>query len=116
MGGKLMAHKGTSAFVIQRATAALIIPLAIWLLIAVVSHLGAGLEEARAWAAHWWNATLIALFVVIGAVHMRIGMGEIIADYIHGSLKGVLNAFNWVLSIGVIAGALWAVYTLSFAG
>ena len=109
-------HKGTSTFILQRATAALMIPLVLWFLIGMVSHLGADFEAARAWAAHPLNAILLALLVVIGAIHMRIGMAEIIADYIHGGLKGVLSALNWIVALAVIAGAAWAVYTISFAG
>ncbi len=110
-----MAHKGTSTFIIQRATAALLIPLGIWFLIGVVSHLGANYMVAREWAGQWWNAALLAAFITIGALHMRIGMHEIIADYIHGGLKGVLSIINWLVALSVIAGALWALYTIAFA-
>ncbi|WDI33019.1 succinate dehydrogenase, hydrophobic membrane anchor protein [Hyphococcus flavus] len=111
-----MAHKGTSTFIMQRFTAALMIPLAIWFLISVVSHLGADYAAARAWAGQWWNGLLLALFVSVGAWHMRIGLEEIIADYIHGGIKKTLSALNWLIAISVIAGALWSVYNISFAG
>ncbi len=111
-----MAHKGTSAFIMQRATAAVLIPLAIWFLVAVVSHLGADYEAARAWLARPLNAGLMALFVIIGAWHMRIGFEEIIADYIHSSVRKTLSALNWLITISIIAGVLWAVYNISFAG
>ena len=109
-------HKGTSTFIMQRASAALLIPLVLWFLIGMVSHLGAGYDAARAWAAHPLNAGLLAALFVIGAMHMRIGMHEVIADYIHGGLKSVLSALNWLVAIAVIAAALFAVYTISFAG
>jgi len=111
-----MAHKGTSTFIMQRFTAALMIPLAIWFLISVVSHLGADYAAAKAWAAEWWNGVLLALFAVIGAWHMRIGLEEIVVDYIHSGLKKILLMLNWLIAIGVIAGVLWAVYNISFAG
>lgn len=111
-----MAHKGTSTFIIQRATAALMIPLGVWFLIGVVSHLGANYMVARAWLAQPLNAILLAAFITIGALHMRIGMAEIIADYIHGGLKGVLSILNWLAALSVIAGVLWALYNISFAG
>ncbi|MEO1137365.1 MAG: succinate dehydrogenase, hydrophobic membrane anchor protein [Pseudomonadota bacterium] len=111
-----MAHKGTSTFIIQRATAALMIPLGAWFLIGVVSHLGADYAAARSWLAQPLNSILIALFVTIGALHMRIGMAEIIADYIHSGLNGVLSFLNWLVAISVIAGTLWALYNISFAG
>lgn len=112
----MAAHKGTSTFIMQRFTAVLLIPLAIWFLISVVSHLGADHAAARAWAAQWWNSLLLTLFVVIGAWHMRIGLAEIIADYIHSSLRKTLLALNWLIAFSVIAGVLWAVYNISFAG
>lgn len=111
-----MAHKGTSTFIIQRATAALMIPLGVWFLIGVVFHLGANYMVAREWLSQPLNAILLAAFITIGALHMRIGMAEIIADYIHGGLKGVLNILNWLAALSVIAGVLWALYNISFAG
>lgn len=110
-----MSKKGTSTFVLQRASAVLLVPLAVWLLINIVSALGADYAGARAWFSQPLNGALIGAFVVIGAAHMRIGMAEIIVDYIHSWAKDVLLIVNWLVSIGVIAAALWAVYSLSFS-
>ena len=110
-----MAHKGTSTFTMQRATAAVMIPLAIWFLISVVAHLGADYETARGWLENPVNGVLLALFIAIGAMHMRIGMAEIIADYIYSGLRSVLNLINWLVCVAVIAGVFWAVFTISFA-
>ncbi len=111
-----MAHKGTSTFIIQRATAALLIPLAIWFLISVVAHLGADYAAARAWVSQPLNGALLGLFIAIGAWHMRIGLEQIIVDYIHSKLKSALSALNWLIALSVIAGAAWAIYNISFAG
>lgn len=111
-----MSHKGTSTFIMQRATAAVLIPLGAWFLIGVVSHLGADYEAARAWLAKPLNGVLLVLFIAAGAVHMRIGMAEIIADYIYSGLKSVLYLINWLVCIALIAGAVWAVYNISFTG
>ena len=111
-----MAHKGTSTFIIQRATAALLIPLALWFLISVVTHLGADYAAARAWLAMPLNAVLMFVFIAVGAWHMRIGMEEIIVDYIHSGLRRVLSLLNWLIAVSVIAGAGWAVFNVSFAG
>ncbi|MCK5748676.1 MAG: succinate dehydrogenase, hydrophobic membrane anchor protein [Oricola sp.] len=111
-----MAHKGTGTFIIQRATAALLIPLGIWFLVGVVSLLGADYDAARAWLASPLNGVLVALFIAIGAWHMRIGMAEIIADYIYSGLRTVLDILNWLVCLALIAGAVYAVYTVSFAG
>lgn len=110
-----MSKKGTSTFVLQRASAVLLIPIAVWLLINLVSALGADYAGARAWLGQSFNGALIGAFVVIGAMHMRIGMAEIIVDYIHSWAKDVLLIVNWLVSVGVIAVTIWAVYTLSFS-
>ncbi len=111
-----MSKKGTSTFVIQRATAVLLIPLAIWFLINIVAHIGADYSSARAWLEQPFNGSLLGAFIVIGAWHMRIGMMEIIADYIHSSIKSTLLLINWLVALSVIAAAAWSIYNISFAG
>jgi len=111
-----MAHKGTSTFIIQRATAALLIPICIWFLLNVASHLGADYETARAWISKPLNGSLLGAFLTIGALHMRIGMAEIIVDYIHSWVKDVLLVVNWLVTLGLITTVAWSIYTLSFSG
>ncbi len=111
-----MSHKGTSTFVIQRATAVLLIPLGAWLLFSIVAVLGADYAGARAWLAQPINGILVGAFVVIGAFHMRIGMAEIIVDYIQSWVKDVLLVVNWLVALGLIVTVAWSIYTLSFSG
>lgn len=111
-----MSKKGTSAFVIQRASAVILIPFAVWLLFNVVALFGDDYYSARVWLSDPVNSLALGGFLIVAAVHMRIGMMEIIVDYIHSWLRDVLLLLNWLFSLGVIAAVIWAVYTLSFAG
>ena len=111
-----MSKKGTSTFIMQRASAVILLPLAIWLLFSIVSLAGADAMSARAWFGSWINGLLFGAFVVIGAWHMRIGMAQIIADYLEGGLKRVLELITWAVALALAFGAAFAVYTLSFAG
>lgn len=111
-----MAHKGTSTFIVQRASAVVLIPLVLWVLVSVVGLLGADEATARAWFSKPLNGFFFASFLIVGAWHMRIGLAEIIADYIHSSLKSALGALNWLLALAAVAVAVYAAYTLSFAG
>lgn len=111
-----MSKKGTSTFVMQRASAVVLLPLAIWLLFNIVTLLGGDYETARAWMSRPLNGVLLGAFVVVAAMHMRIGMTEIIADYIHSWLKDVFYLLNWIVALGAIAAAVWAVYAVSLAG
>jgi len=111
-----MSKKGTSSFIIQRATAVMLAPIAVWFLFGIVGALTADYAGARAWLAEPLNGALIGAFFIAGAWHMRIGMEEIIVDYIHSWLKDVLLFLNWLAALGVIAGAAWSLYTIFFAG
>ena len=111
-----MSKKGTSTFVIQRFTAVVLAPIAIWFLFGIVAALTSDYASARAWLAQPLNAILLSVMFAAGAWHMRIGMEEIIIDYIHSWLKSVLLLINWLVALGVLVAALWSIYNISFAG
>ena len=111
-----MSKKGTSTFVLQRATAVLLIPLTIWFLVSVIAHAGDSFAGMSAWLSQPLTSGIFALLVSVGAIHMRIGMSEIIVDYIDAGLRGALLLLNWLVAISVIAIAIWSAYQLSFAG
>ena len=111
-----MAHKGTSSFVFQRASAVLLLPLAVFFMISLVAHAGDSFVEMQTWLSAPLNSIALGGLVVIGAFHMRIGMQEVIVDYIHGVLRGVMLALNWLVALAVTALAAYSVYQLSFAG
>ena len=111
-----MAHKGTSTFVMQRASAVVLLPLSVWFLIGLIAHAGDSFAEMRAWLALPQTSILFAGLVSFGAFHMRIGMSEVIVDYIGPGLRGILLALNWLVAIAVIALAIFSAYQLSIAG
>jgi len=109
-----MSSKGTNKFVAQRASAVLLIPILMWFLIGMISHAGAKHGVMVAWLSTPLNAVLMGLFVIIGAFHMRIGLSEIIDDYIHSGLRGLLMLANWVFAVAVTILSVWSVWTLAF--
>lgn len=111
-----MSTKGTSGFILQRASAVILLPLGAWVLFNIVAHVGADYSKAKAWLTSPFNSILLGSFVVVGAFHMRIGMGEVITDYIQGTMRDILSFLNWVFSLAVIVATLYSVYSLSFAG
>ena len=111
-----MSHKGTSTFVLQRASAVALIPLSIWFLLSVIPLLSAEYQTAQAWASNRLNASLLALFLITSAVHMRMGLEEVIVDYIHSWAKSVLIFLSWLAAIAVVGLSVWSAYQLSFAG
>ena len=62
-------------------------------------------------------AILLGLFIVISLDHMRLGMQEIVADYVHGELaKVVLLMVNIFFTVAVGAVCIFALLKLAFGG
>ena len=111
-----MSKKGTSTFVVQRATGVVLVPLAVWVLINLVSVLNADPSIALAWLTPASKSIVFGAFLAVGVWHMRIGMSEIIVDYLHGWLGDVLRVLNWFLALALFAGIIFSIYKISFAG
>jgi succinate dehydrogenase / fumarate reductase membrane anchor subunit len=79
------AHRGTETFWRQRLTALANIPLVAFLILTVVTHIGADYATMRAYFAQPLVALALLALVISAAVHMRIGLKEIIEDYVHGA-------------------------------
>jgi len=77
------AHSGTETFWRQRLTAVANIPLVIFLVLSIVGHVGASYGEVKAYIANPIVAVLLLALILSAALHMRIGLREIIEDYIH---------------------------------
>ena len=77
------AHRGTETFWRQRLTAIANIPLVIFLILSIVSHIGADYATVKAYFAQVPVAILMLALILSAAIHMRIGLKEIIEDYIH---------------------------------
>jgi succinate dehydrogenase / fumarate reductase membrane anchor subunit len=111
-----MSAKGTSSFIAMRATSVLLLPFVIWFIWSVAAHAGDSYEEMRAWVAEPLTATVFAIFIAISAYHMRIGLNEVIEDYIHTNAKGVLMTINAVVAIGVAALGFYGAWLHAFKG
>lgn len=100
---------GTGHFITQRVTAIIIAPLAIWLIIGIISHMHADLTAMRAWIGHPVNAGLLSLLLIASFWHAAIGLGEIIQDYVHCATKKLAA----LLAVNVLCGLLGLVSTLA---
>ncbi|HEV7337573.1 MULTISPECIES: succinate dehydrogenase, hydrophobic membrane anchor protein [Bosea] len=111
------AKSGTGHFWLQRVTAVANVLLTIAFLLVVISLIGKPYPAAVATLANPLVAILMLLFVVSGAVHMRLGMQVIIEDYIHSEgLKILAVMANTFFAIAVGAACAFALLKLSFGG
>lgn len=108
------AHRGTDTFWRQRVTALANIPLTIFLILAIVSHIGSSYDEVRAYLAHPIVALVMLALMVSATIHLRIGLKEIIEDYVHGEgLKVAAIVLATFFAYGVGLAAVLAIVKIS---
>ena len=111
------ARGGTSDFWRIRVTSIALVPLSMFVVGWVLTLRGAGFAEVRASLSNPLVGFAVALFMIISLDHMRLGMKEIIEDYVHHEgyrlTLIILNTFFCVL-IGVAS--VFALLKLSFGG
>ncbi|MGL5735513.1 MAG: succinate dehydrogenase, hydrophobic membrane anchor protein, partial [Beijerinckiaceae bacterium] len=78
------AKSGTEHFWLQRVTAFANVILTFAFIAILIALAGRGYGDARALLSRPLVSALLALFVISGVIHMRLGMQVIIEDYIHG--------------------------------
>lgn len=103
-------------YILQRATALLMAPLVVGHLIVMIIAIQDGLTAAEilgrtADSAGW--ALFYGLFVVAAAIHAAIGLRTVVSETL--GLKGVaLDAFAWLVCIGLTALGARAVWAVTF--
>ena len=111
------AKDGTEHFWVQRVSAVAMVPLAVFFVIFLIRYAGAPYAEVVGGLSNPIVAVLFGLMVIAGLIHMRIGVQEIIADYVHNEglkfLSLMLNTFFAMLIGGL---CLFAVLKIAFVG
>jgi succinate dehydrogenase / fumarate reductase membrane anchor subunit len=107
------AHRGTETFWRQRMTAIANVPLVLFLILSIVTHIGAGYEEVHAYLARPLVALALLALVISAAIHMRIGLKEIIEDYVHGGMRVVAILLVTFFTAGVGLASVLAIVKIS---
>lgn len=103
-----MASKATNHFVMQRLTAMIQAPLVLWLTVSAVAHSRDTHAEFMAWVASPLTAVLLVILTLSVTYHLRLGLGEVVDDYVHEDgtnrlSQGLIMAYAAVLAVIAIA-------------
>jgi succinate dehydrogenase / fumarate reductase membrane anchor subunit len=106
------ARSGTETFWRQRMTAIANIPLVLFLVLSIVTHIGASYEDVHTYLAQPLVALVLLALMISVAIHMRIGLKEIIEDYVHGGVKVVAILLATFFAAGVGLACVVAILTI----
>lgn len=77
------AKSGTQHFWYQRLTAVALVPLTLWFVWSVVRYTGAPYDQVIAFLSDPLSAVAMSMFILVGLLHMLLGVKVVIEDYIH---------------------------------
>jgi succinate dehydrogenase / fumarate reductase membrane anchor subunit len=109
-------RQATRAFKWQRITGAINIAGLAFLIWLVVSLAGADRAQFVSTIANPFVAIATALMIIVVLIHMRIGMREVIEDYVHGRTNRLSLLLNDIFTLAVAILALGSLIKLVFWG
>ena len=111
------AKNGASHWWSQRITAVILVPLSIWLVISLVSMVGADHATVVAWIKSPLVIVYLVLFVAAMLHHTQLGLQVVIEDYVHSEsvkLISLLVVKFAAIVLGLIA--IVKLLNISFGG
>jgi len=80
------AKEGVEHWWLQRITAAALVPLSVWFVIAIIRLVGADIETVRDWVSTPMPAILLVLLLIATFWHASLGLQVVVEDYVHTPL------------------------------
>ncbi|MDY0066437.1 MAG: succinate dehydrogenase, hydrophobic membrane anchor protein [Steroidobacteraceae bacterium] len=110
------AKEGAGHWWSQRVSAAALVLLTLWFVVALLRLDGFEYETLAAWAAAPVNAALLLLLTVVLVYHSMLGVQVVVEDYVHGAAKIVTLVFSTFVHVALGALGALAVLRIAFGG
>ena len=111
------AKEGVEHWWRQRVTAIVLVPLTLWLVIAVVSHVGGSRAAMVAWMHNPLGAVVMIVLLVTTFYHAALGLQVVVEDYVHGEgMKLTSLIVMRSLCVLLVVRGVLAVLKLALAG
>ena len=82
----------SNKWIIQRVSAVVLIPLLLFFLYSLVDLVNQDYTGALDFFDNYLSITIFTLFLIFVGLHLKLGLGEIVEDYIQDErVKGILN-------------------------
>lgn len=94
-----MKNHALNKWIIQRVSAVVLMPLLLFFLYSLVDLVNKDYTGALDFFDNYFSIIIFTLFLIFGGLHLKLGLGEIIEDYIQDErLKAVLNKITMLYS------------------
>jgi succinate dehydrogenase / fumarate reductase membrane anchor subunit len=112
--GRGAAGEGVSHWWAQRVSALALVPLTLWLLVALIRLPLADYAAVTIWMASGWNPVWLALLLLALCWHSRLGVQVVIEDYVHGKpAKTAALLLSTAAHVVLAAAGLYAILRLA---
>jgi len=88
----MIKNHALNKWIIQRVSAVVLIPLLLFFLYSLVDLVNQDYTGALDFFDNYLSITIFILFLIFAGLHLKLGLGEIVEDYIQDErVKGILN-------------------------
>lgn len=108
------AKDGSEHWWLQRLSAVALVPLGLWLLIAIARLPGFDYDSVRMWIAGPINSILLILLILTMTYHSYLGVQVVVEDYVRGATKTVTLMASSLAHLFVGCAAIYSVLRIGF--
>jgi succinate dehydrogenase / fumarate reductase membrane anchor subunit len=101
-----MSNSGRKTWLFQKYSSIALIPLVSYFLVKILQLSSMTYEQIISETSSLWFLVLVLIFAVIGLLHMRLGLHEVIEDYVHSDLVKKLSFIAINLFVAGILGVV----------